>query len=95
MADLDEQKRMQEIARADRARELLNNDMLKDAFAAVEREILTAKEIVHAPDEVQKLHMMFVCNRKVQNTLRGYIETGKLAGIQLEQKRKFKLFGVN
>jgi len=50
---------------------------------------------VHAPDEVQKLHMMFVCNRKVQNTLRGYIETGKLAGIQLEQKRKFKLFGVN
>jgi hypothetical protein len=97
MADLEEQKRYQELQRADQAKAILENPLLASAFADVEREILAMKENTHDKEAVQKLHFMFVCNRKVQNILRSYIETGKMAAIQLEEKRKFNLlkWGTN
>jgi len=91
MADLGEQKLYEEISRADQARALLENPLLASAFSDVEREILSMKENTHDQVAVQKLHFMFVCNRKVQNILRAHIETGKMAAIQLEEKRKFNL----
>jgi hypothetical protein len=95
MADLEEVARLKEIERADRAKALLDNPILKDAFEAIEQETLRLLEQTHDALAEQKLNLMFRLNRKYQNILKGYIETGKLAGFQLEQKRKFKLFGVN
>lgn len=89
MADLDEQNRIAEIERADRAKAVLDNPLFKTAFEDLEKEILTGLENTHDEALVKKLHLMFVCNRKVRNILQTHIETGKLAAIQLE--RKFKL----
>lgn len=95
MADLDDQMLRQEVEKADRAKVLLDNPMLKDAYEAIEREILAGMEQTHDKEQILKLHMMLVCNRKMQNILRTYVETGKLAGIQLEKKRLFNLRKVN
>jgi hypothetical protein len=95
MVDLDEQARLREIERADRAKALLDNPILKEAFEAIEAETLHLLEQTHDEIAERKLNLMFRLNRKYQNILKGYIETGKLAAFQLEQKRKFKLFGVN
>jgi hypothetical protein len=95
MADLEEVARLKEIERADRAKALLDNPILKDAFEAIEQETLRLLEQTHDALAEQKLNLMFRLNRKYQNILKGYIETGKLAAFQLEQKRKFTLFGVN
>ena len=93
MADLtDEQKRLNEIARADQAKALLTNPIMKAAFDDIERELLAGMELATDESLIRKLHLMFVCNRKVQNTIKTYIDTGKLAAFQLEEKRKFSLF---
>jgi len=92
IADLDEQKRYQEIERADRAKALLENPLLRAAFADVEKEILANLENTHDDAIVRKLHVMFVCNRKIENILRAHVQTGKLAAFQIEEKRKFKLW---
>lgn len=96
MADLTEEQRLRnEIDRADKAKALLGNSLLKSAFDDVEHGLLSAMENTHDADLVQKLHFMFVANRKVQNTITTYIETGKLAAFQLDEKRKRKLWSIS
>lgn len=96
MADLTaEQILANELARADRAKELLDNPLLKSAFDDLEAALLKAKEVTTDEKQIMQLHLMFVCNRKIQNLLRAHIDTGKLAAIQLEEKRKFKLWRTN
>jgi signal transduction protein with GAF and PtsI domain len=95
MADLDEQKRYEEIERADRAKALLENPMLKVALDDIENEVLVGLENTHDEAVVLKLHRMFVYGRKFRNILLDHIQTGKMAVSQLEQKRKFKLWSSN
>lgn len=91
MDDLEDRKRYQEIERADRAKAVLENPLFTSAFEDLEKEILTGLENTHDEALVKKLHLMFVLNRKLKNILAAHIETGKLAALQLEEKRKFKL----
>lgn len=91
MADIEEQKRYQEIARADQAKALLENPMLKTALEDIEIEVLRMMESTHDTELVLKLHRMLVCGRKFRNILQSHLETGKMAAIELEQKRKFNL----
>lgn len=95
MADLDEQARIKEIERADRAKAVLDNPLYQAAFDDLEAHLMSQLENTHDEVAVLKLHKMFVCNRKVRNILREHIETGKLAVNQLEAKRKFKLWSSN
>lgn len=96
MADLsEEQKRYQEISRADRARALLENAELREALDDIEKEVLLALEGTHDTEAVLKLHRMYVIGRKFRNILHSRIQTGKMAALQLEEKRRFKLWGVN
>ena len=91
MDDLDDAKRYQEIERADRAKAVLENPVYREAFDELEQQLLVQMETTVKPEDVLQLHKMFVCNRRVKNLLAGHIETGKLAAIQLEQKRKFSM----
>lgn len=95
MADLEDGKRYEEIERADRAKAVLENPLFTAAFQDLEKEILTGMENTHDEALVKKLHLMFVLNRKLRNILTAHIETGKLAALQLEQKRKLKLWSSN
>ena len=95
MADLEEQKRYQELDRAEKAKAVLDNPMVKVALDDIEQEVLRMMENTHDDQLILKLHRMYVCSRKFRNTLVSHIETGKLAALQLEQKRKLKLWSSN
>lgn len=95
MVDIEEQKRRQEVERADQAQALVKNPILAKLYDEIEKEVLSALELTHDEKAITKLHLMFVLNRKHQNILKSYIETGKLAAMQLEEKRKFKLWSSN
>lgn len=90
MADL-----RQEIDRAQRASDLLNNKMLKEAFELLEKELIEGLIATPVDKEVtrEKIHMMLAYGRKWKGYLTNIIETGKLATLQLDEKRKFRVFG--
>lgn len=90
MADLT----LQEIERADRAKAVLDNPLVKESFDALERELIEGLAQTSIEDEKkrEKIHTMLVYGRKWRNTFLGMIETGKLAAFQLEEKRRLKLW---
>ena len=82
----------EEIARAQRARELLDDPLLKAAFEEEEKAVLDMLAQTHDDEQILKLHRAFVWGRRMRQRLQTHIETGKLAAFQLEEKRKFKLW---
>lgn len=92
MADVDTEARLAEIERADRAKALIEHPDLRSALADIEQEVLTALEATHDDATVLKLHRMFVMGRKFKNIFLSRIETGKMAAIQLEQKKRFSVW---
>ena len=95
MADLDERARLDEVAKAQEARRLLDNPLLKAAFENEEKAVLDAMALTHDTEQILKLHRAFCWGRIMRARLQEYIETGKLAAFQLEDKRRFKLWRSN
>lgn len=85
----------EENFRAQRAKQILDDPFVKDSFESLERELMEGLIATSAEDSSkrEKLHMMLVYGRKWRNTFQTLIETGKLAAFQLEEKRKFKMWG--
>ena len=92
MADLDERARYEELQRAQQAKDLLDNALLKAAFEDEEKAVLEALVQTHDTEQILKLHRAFVWGRRMKDRLQAHVETGKLAAFQLEEKRKFKLW---
>lgn len=83
-----------ELDRAGRAKDLLGNVLLKESFEAIEKELFEGLMALSVDDTVrrEKLHMMLVYGRRWRNLLTTMVETGKLAEMQLDEKRRFKLW---
>ena len=96
----DEAKLHQALSRGDRAQALLNNDILKDAFGALERDYITALFETSAQDQIarEKLYLAVNVVRKVRDHLHHVVSDGKLAKKQIDQlaaeSERKKLFGV-
>lgn len=89
----------QQVIDADEARRLLENPILKEAFAGVKSGIITAMQ--NAPMGDEKTHNRLVISLQVLNQIEKNITekilTGKLAEIQInetlgEKVRKFARF---
>lgn len=91
----DEQLRQQEQARASQAEQVLKNPLVMEVLDRLEKDIINTWEVTPMRDMEarEKAWLWFVTVRKFRNTFLGFIETGKLASVQLEEKRRFKLFG--
>ena len=87
----------EESARAHKAKQILEDPMVKDSFERLEKELIEGliATPADATEKREKLHMMLVFGRKWRNTFASLIQTGHLADLQLEQKRKFKLWSNN
>ena len=90
----EEQKLHEELQKAGQAQDLLNNPLLRSSLQQIEEQILRAMAATptHERDKVQAVHALYVASQKFKNTLLAMIETGKLASLWLEEKRKFKLW---
>lgn len=78
----------QEIQRADKARQILDSDVFKEAFGDVEEALLSG--IRRAPikdvDLRDKLCQQYVALHTIRDQLRTYIESGKLADASLAER---------
>ena len=84
-----------ENLRGKRAKQLLEDPLIKESFDLLERELVEGLIATPADEAVkrEKLHMMLVYGRKWRNTFQIMIESGTLAQFDLDERRKFKLWG--
>ena len=86
------QELMAQQTRGQLAQSLLENELLNEALAAIEKEVMEQWIACPARDHEGKeaLWQLIKTSRKFRSILEGYIETGKLASDQLrhfEEKR--------
>ena len=83
---------VRESERGARARRILEDDLVKEAFSTVEDWIVNSwKESPIRDTEGQAgLRMMYQCLTRVRKHLEEVMATGKLANMQIEQERTIK-----
>jgi hypothetical protein len=85
---------MREQTRGQLSQSLLENELLKEALEAIDKEVMEQWIQCPARDKEGKeaLWQLIKTSRKFRSILEGYIETGKLAADQLkafEDKKRF------
>lgn len=90
-------KRYDEIQRGDMARMVLESTVFKEALDTIERDILNAWEQTSPRDTEarEKAWSFYLASRKIRSTLQNFVDTGKMALIQVEEKKRFNLFRSN
>ena len=80
----------EEIRRADKAKQILDSDVFKEAFSEVEMVLLDG--IRRAPfkdtDLREKLCQQYTALHTIRDQIRSYIESGKLAEATLAERIK-------
>ena len=94
---MDYEKTQADIDKGRKASELLENELLKDALAAIEKEISDQWLACPARDKEGKeaLWQLAKTIEKFRNILTGYVESGKLATDQFarfEKESKLRSF---
>lgn len=81
-----EQELHGQVIRAEKARLLLESDLLKEALDSIEKEVVTAWGNTPARDKEGKeqLWQLYKTAQKFRGLLIGYIETGRLAQSRLD-----------
>ena len=84
-----------EINRGAEADALMKNPLVKEALDTLEKEIVLAWENTPMRDHEarEKAWMFYVTVRKFRNIFFSFVETGKLASFQLNEKKTFNIFG--
>jgi hypothetical protein len=79
--------------RGQMAEMLLSNDLLKEALAAIDAEVVSQWEQCPARDKEGKeaLWQLLKTSKKFQRLLTGYVETGKLARENLKRVEESRL----
>lgn len=74
---------------ANRAKEVLENEAFQQAFADIEQEVIEQWKSSPARDEAgrEKLWMYLSMLRKVKTHLETTLESGKLAGLEIEHRQ--------
>lgn len=82
----------QQIHRASRAREVLENEAFIDAFAQLEQEIHNQWSNSPARDAAgrEKLYMLLGLSRKLKGILENTMNSGKLAQKELEYRQSLR-----
>lgn len=80
----------QQHTRGIQAQQLLDNELLQDALKAIEEEVIAQWESCPARDHEGKeqLWQLFKTSKKFRSLLLGYVESGKLATIKIEEEKK-------
>lgn len=93
MKDADELKRRGEVERGARARQLLENQLFRDAWVEVERSLLDKIVAVPVPDKAGQEHelkLMVLALRMVRARIEKWAQTGSLAERELSNWERAK-----
>lgn len=84
----------QEIWRAQKARQFLDDPMIKEALDGIQRRIIEQWSDAPIKDSEirEKAWMMYNMHKLFVECLREHIATGEMASLQLKQPRKFGIF---
>jgi len=87
-------KRYDEIQRGDMARLVLENAVFQEALDRIEQDTLSAWEGTEFRDTEarESAWRFYIAAKKIRNTLINYMQTGKMAAMQLEERKRFQLF---
>ena len=82
----------EDIQRAEHAKALLSDKVLKEALDSIEKEIMERWEACPARDREgrEELWIYFKTAKKFRGILQGAIESGKIAEFELERRRSVK-----
>lgn len=82
----DELKLRRDMDRQAKAQALLDNDLLKEAFAGLEKELMDLWRMLpnSAHDERERIWWAVKANDRAQSALRSIIDNGKIAAKELE-----------
>ena len=77
-----------EIARGERALQILQEPLLVEAFETIEQELIEQwqKSPVRDVEGREKLYLTLLCLHRVQTHLQSVLETGKIAKATLAQR---------
>jgi len=78
----------QEIQRAEEARFLLEQPLLKQALDEIEAATIQRWEMAESKDQREDYWRLFKITKLFRRALQSYIETGKLAKLQIEQEKR-------
>lgn len=86
----------EEVLRGERAKQLLADPLLNEAFAHCKAAVLEAWETTPARDVEARewLWKLYHATLKAENMFRGYVDTGKLADFNLQQSLKDKVLNA-
>lgn len=86
-----------EIQRAEQARQIFETPLVKETLELMEREIVEAWIACPARDAEARdwLWRQIVTARKFKDTLRGIMESGKIAQARLKEKQTFAEKALN
>jgi hypothetical protein len=87
-------KTLNEIKRGEQAEKILNNDVYKDAFNVVKNNIINAMNDSPLGDDKTHNRLVIALQTlsQIEKALADVMQTGKIAKIQVEDKR-FRVFG--
>ena len=90
----DEDTRQQEILRAEEAKQLLSSGLLSEVLNDIEKSTLLAWENTKPMDvdAREAAWSFYIAGKKFRNTLLSMIETGKMATMQVQERKRFSLF---
>ena len=89
MTDVDVAREEQEVWEAERAQQLWNDPILQRVFTETENQLILAVKSATNPDQAYKAAIALNVFGLILNAIHGMIDTGKMAAIQIEQKRNW------
>jgi hypothetical protein len=90
---MDDIKLKEDQTRGWKAQELMDNELLKEALAAIEAEVIGQWEQCPARDKEGKeaLWQLYKTSKKLRSVLFGYVQSGKLASENLNRFEESKV----
>lgn len=76
-----------EMERGHRAREVIENEVYAEAWAAIESEVIRQWRDARSPQDREQLHQFLLMHEKAKTALESVMRTGQLAEAEIARKQ--------
>jgi hypothetical protein len=76
-----------EMERGNRAREVIENEVYAEAWAAIEKEIIEQWRSARNPQDREQLHQLLLMHAKAKTALESVMRSGQIAEAEIARKQ--------